>query len=125
MQIVIVAVVMLLLLLLLKEVIQPLHALISVMFAFLLFSVLFSTLLMPFVKQLLDMMAFLPYAKAILISASLFYVGQWVSLLLIEYSYKVLGSIVLDAVKIVILLYWLKEFMSVLQEVSSILQRLN
>lgn len=125
MQIVIVAVVMLLLLLLLKEVIQPLHALISVMFAFLLFSVLFSTLLMPLVKQLLDMMAFLPYAKAILISASLFYVGQWVSLLLIEYSYKVLGSIVLDAVKIVILLYWLKEFMSVLQEVSSILQRLN
>lgn len=125
MQIVIVAVVMLLLLLLLKEVIQPLHALISVMFAFMLFSLLFSTLLMPFVKQLLDMMVFLPYAKAILISASLFYVGQWVSLLLVEHSYKVLGSIVLDAVKIVILLYWLKEFMSVLQEVSSILQRLN
>ena len=125
MQIVIVAVVMLLLLLLLKEVIQPLHALISVMFAFLLFSLLFSTLLMPFVKQLLDMMAFLPYAKAIVISASLFYVGQWVSVLLVEHSYKVLGSIVLDAVKIVILLYWVKEFMSVLQEVSSILQRLN
>ena len=125
MQIVIVAVVMLLLLLLLKEVIQPLHALISVMFAFLLFSLLFSTLLMPFVKQLLDMMAFLPYAKAIVISASLFYVGQWVSVLLVEHSYKVLGSIVLDAVKIVILLYWIKEFMSVLQEVSSILQRLN
>lgn len=125
MQIVIVAVVMLLLLLLLKEVIQPLHALISVMFAFLLFSLLFSTLLMPFVKQLLDMMAFLPYAKAIVISASFFYVGQWVSVLLVEHSYKVLGSIVLDAVKIVILLYWIKEFMSVLQEVSSILQRLN
>lgn len=125
MQIVIVAVVMLLLLLLLKEVIQPLHALISVMFAFLLFSLLFSTLLMPLVKQLLGVMAFLPYARAILISASLFYVGQWVSLLLVEHSYKVLGSIVLDAVKIVIILYWIKEFMEVLQEVSSILQRLN
>lgn len=125
MQIVIVAVVMLLLLLLIKEVIQPLHALISVMFAFFLFSLLFSTLLMPFVKQLLEMLAFLPYAKAILVSASLFYIGQWVSLLLVEHSYKVLGSIVLDAVKIVILLYWIKEFIEVLQEVSSILQRLN
>lgn len=125
MQIVIVAVVMLLLLLLIKEVIQPLHALISVMFAFLLFSLLFSTLLMPLVKQLLGMLAFLPYAKAILMSASLFYVGQWVSLLLVEHSYKVLGGVVLDAVKIVIVLYWLKEFMTVLQEVASILQRLN
>lgn len=125
MQIVLVAVVMLLLLLLIKEVIQPLHALISVMFTFFLFSLLFTTLLMPFVKQLHEMLAFLPYAKAILVSASIFYVGQWVSLLLVEHSYKVLGGIVLDAVKVVILLYWLKEFMAVLQEVSAILQRLN
>lgn len=125
MQIVLVAVVMLLLLLLIKEVIQPLHALISVMFTFFLFSLLFTMLLMPFVKQLHEMLAFLPYAKAILVSASLFYVGQWVSLLLIEHSYKVLGGIVLDAVKVVIMLYWLKEFIEVLQEVSSILQRLN
>ncbi|UZM98242.1 hypothetical protein OL548_26450 [Lysinibacillus sp. MHQ-1] len=36
----------------------------------------------------------MPYAKAILISASMFYVGQWVSLLLVEHNYKVLGSIV-------------------------------
>lgn len=76
MEIVIVAVVMLLLLLLIKEVIQPLHALISVMFSFLLFGMLFSTLLLPFAKQLLETLAFLPYAKAILISASMFYVGS-------------------------------------------------
>jgi len=125
MEIVIVAVVMLLLLLLIKEVIQPLHALISVMFSFLLFSLLFTTLLLPFVKQLIGMLTFLPYAKAIVISASLFYVGQWVSTLLVEHSYKVLGSIVFDAVKIVILLYWFKEFLDVLQGVAAILQRLN
>ncbi|MFJ7405436.1 MULTISPECIES: hypothetical protein [unclassified Lysinibacillus] len=125
MEIVIVAVVMLLLLLLIKEVIQPLHALISVMFSFLLFSLLFTTLLLPFVKQLLGMLTFLPYAKAIVISASLFYVGQWVSMLLVENSYKVLGSVVFDAVKLVILLYWFKEFLDVLQGVSAILQRLN
>ncbi|WP_155591496.1 hypothetical protein [Lysinibacillus cavernae] len=125
MEIVIVAVVMLLLLLLIKEVIQPLHGLISVMFSFLLFGMLFSTLLLPFVKQLLEMLAFLPYAKAILISASMFYVGQWVSLLLAEHNYKVLGNIVFAAVKIVILLYWFKEFLAVLQEVSAILKRLN
>jgi len=125
MEIVIVAVVMLLLLLLIKEVIQPLHALISVMFAFLLFGFLFSTLLLPFVKQLMDLLTFLPYAKAIVMSASLFYVGQWVSMLLVEHSYKVLGSIVFDAVKIVILMYWFKEFLVVLQGVSAILQRLN
>ena len=125
MEIVIVAVVMLLLLLLIKEVIQPLHALISVMFSFLLFGMLFSTLLLPFVKQLLETLAFLPYAKAILISASMFYVGQWVSLLLVEHNYRVLGNIVFAAVKIVILLYWFKEFLGVLQEVSAILQRLN
>ncbi|QDP99210.1 hypothetical protein FOH38_00855 [Lysinibacillus fusiformis] len=125
MEIVLVAVVMLLLLLLLKEVIKPLHALISVMFSFLLFSLLFSTLLLPLVKQLLEMLAFLPYAKAIVMSASLFYVGQWVSMLLVEHSYKVLGGLVFDAVKIVILLYWMKEFLAVLQEVSVILQRIS
>ena len=58
MEIVIVAVVMLLLLLLIKEVIKPLHALISVMFSFLLFGMLFSTLLLPFIKQLLETLAF-------------------------------------------------------------------
>lgn len=125
MEIVIVAVIMLLLLLLIKEVIQPLHALISVMFSFLLFSMLFSTLLLPFIKQLLETLAFLPYAKAIVVSASLFYIGQWVSMLLVEQNYKVLGHIVYDGVKIVILLYWFKEFLAVLQEVSAILQRLN
>lgn len=125
MEIVIVAVVMLLLLLLIKEVIQPLHALISVMFSFLLFGMLFSTLLLPFIKQLLENLAFLPYAKAIVVSASLFYIGQWVSMLLVEQNYKVLGHIVYDGVKIVILLYWFKEFLAVLQEVSAILQRLN
>ncbi len=71
------------------------------------------------------MLTFLPYAKAIVMSASLFYVGQWVSMLLVENSYKILGSIVFDAVKIVILLYWFKEFLDVLQGVSAILQRLN
>ncbi|MGE7947604.1 hypothetical protein [Lysinibacillus sp. NPDC093688] len=125
MEIVIVAVVMLLLLLLIKEVIQPLHALISVMFSFLLFGMLFSTLLLPFIKQLLETLAFLPYAKAIVVSASLFYIGQWVSMLLVEQNYKVLGHIVYDGVKIIILLYWFKEFLAVLQEVSAILQRLN
>ena len=125
MEIVIIAVVMLLLLLLIKEVIKPLHALISVMFSFLLFGMLFSTLLLPFIKQLLETLAILPYAKAIVISASLFYVGQWVSMLLVEQNYKVLGNIVIDGVKIVILLYWFKEFLAVLQEVSAILQRLN
>jgi hypothetical protein len=125
MDIVIVAVVMLLLLLLIKEVIQPLHALISVMFSFLLFGMLFSALLLPFIKQLLETLAFLPYAKAVVVSASLFYIGQWVSMLLIEQNYKVLGNIVNDGVKIVILGYWFKEFLAVLQEVSAILQRLN
>ncbi|MEX3745778.1 MULTISPECIES: hypothetical protein [Lysinibacillus] len=125
MEIVILAVVMLLLLLLIKEVIQPLHALISVMFSFLLFSMLFSALLLPFIKQLLETLAFLPYAKAVVVSASLFYIGQWVSMLLIEQNYKVLGNIVNDGVKIVILGYWFKEFLAVLQEVSAILQRLN
>lgn len=125
MEIVIIAVVMLLLLLLIKEVIQPLHALISVMFSFLLFGMLFSTLLLPFIKQLLETLAFLPYAKAIVVSASLFYIGQWVCVLLVEQNYKVLGHIVYDGVKIVILLYWFKEFLAVLQEVSAILQRLN
>ncbi|KOS60094.1 hypothetical protein FJQ98_18135 [Lysinibacillus agricola] len=125
MEIVIIAVIMLLLLLLIKEVIQPLHALISVMFSFLLFGMLFSTLLLPFIKQLLETLAFLPYAKAIVVSASLFYIGQWMSMLLVEQNYKVLGNIVYDGVKIVILLYWFKEFLAVLQEVSAILQRLN
>ena len=125
MDIVIVAVVMLLLLMLIKEVIQPLHALISVMFSFLLFGMFFSTLLLPFIKQLLETLAFLPYAKAIVVSASLFYIGQWVSMLLVEQNYKVLGNIVYDGVKIVILVYWFKEFLAVLQEVSAILQRLN
>ncbi|MGE7951508.1 hypothetical protein [Lysinibacillus xylanilyticus] len=125
MEIVILAVVMLLLLLLIKEVIQPLHALISVMFSFLLFSMLFSALFLPFIKQLLETLAFLPYAKAVVVSASLFYIGQWVSMLLIEQNYKVLGNIVNDGVKIVILGYWFKEFLAVLQEVSAILQRLN
>ncbi|MDM5249067.1 MULTISPECIES: hypothetical protein [unclassified Lysinibacillus] len=125
MEIVIVAVVMLLLLMLIKEVIQPLHALISVMFSFLLFGMFFSTLLLPFIKQLLETLAFLPYAKAIVVSASLFYIGQWVSMLLVEQNYKVLGNIVYDGVKIVILVYWFKEFLAVLQEVSAILQRLN
>jgi len=125
MDIVIVAVVMLLLLLLIKEVIQPLHALISVMFSFLLFGMLFSALLLPFIKQLLETLAFLPYAKAVVVSASLFYIGQWVSMLLIEQNYKVLGNIVNDGAKIVILGYWFKEFLAVLQEVSAILQRLN
>lgn len=95
------------------------------MFSFLLFGMLFSTLLLPFIKQLLETLAILPYAKAIVISASLFYVGQWMSLLLVEHNYKVLGNIVIDGVKIVILLYWFKEFLAVLQEVSAILQRLN
>ncbi|WP_264988499.1 hypothetical protein [Lysinibacillus piscis] len=124
MELVLIAIIILLLLLLIKEVIQPLHALMSVMFAFLLFSLLFSTLLVPLVKQLMELFSFLSYAKLIFISASLFYVGQWVAMLLAEHGYKLLGHIVFDGVKIVIVMYWLKEFLTVLQEVSAILQRI-
>ena len=99
MEIVIVAVVMLLLLLLIKEVIQPLHALISVMFSFCFWHVVLDTFI-ALRQTTVRNTCVLPYAKAILISASMFYVGQWVALLLAEHNYKVLGNIVFAAVKL-------------------------
>lgn len=116
---------MLLLLMLIKEVIAPLHSLISVMFYFLLMSMLFSTLLMPFVKQLIGIFDYMPHAKAMIVSAVLFYFGQLLYTLLEENEYAAIAELMFSAVKILIVSYWLKQFIDVLKEVSVILQRLN
>ena len=58
-----------------KEVIQPLHALISVMFSFCFWHVVLDAFI-AFRQTIVRNTCVLPYAKAILISASMFYVGQ-------------------------------------------------
>lgn len=115
MDMVIFIVVLLLLLLLMKAVFEPLHAIIYVMLFFLAFSLLLSSMVLPFAHKLLDVLPNIPYGKQIVFSAVLYFIGDQLKHVVEELEYKSLASMLQTSIRVVIMLYWVQQLSDVLE----------
>lgn len=125
MEVFVVTIIAVLLLLLLKQVIEPLHPLIYIIFFFIIFSFLLSSIVLPFANKLLNLLPNLPFSKQLVYSAVLYLIGDLVKRLLEELDYDALGSLIQTAIRIVILTYWLKELSSILDQLKPFLEWLQ
>lgn len=119
------AIILLLLLMLIKESIHKLHALIAIIFFFVLLHFLLSMLVLPFIEQLLSYVHSVPYVPQLVYSALFYQLGVLFHMIFEEEEYEAIGELIMIAVRIVLLAYWTAEVAKVLSEFSSILQKLQ
>ena len=119
------AVVLLLLLILLRETTHQLHSLIALIFFFVLLHFLLSMLVIPFIEQLLSYVHSVPYVPQLVYSALFYQIGSLIHSMFEEQEYEAIGELVMIAVRIVLLTYWIGEFADVLSKFSSILEKLQ
>ena len=119
------AVILLLVLILIKDAYSKLHTIIAIVFFFVLLHFLLSMLVIPFLEKLLSYVHSVPYVAQLVYSALFYQVGSLISTIFEELEYDSIGELVMIAVRIVLLTYWLTEFATVLSKFSSILEKLQ
>lgn len=119
------AVILLLILLLIKESIPKLHALITLIFFFILLHFLLSMLVLPFIEQLLSYVHAVPYVSQLVYSALFYQLGLFFQMLFADEEYEPIGELVMMSIRIVLLMYWTAEFAKVLSNFSVILEKLQ
>lgn len=122
MEILMITVIVALLLLLVKMVAVPLHRLIYIMIFFIVLSFVLSKYMLPFANELLSVWPNVPYSRPLVFSAVLFAVSDLLKQLLDELEYEALGSMMQLAIRILLLMYWLKELSKLLNELTPILE---
>lgn len=125
MNVVIFVIILVLLLLFIKEVIEPLHSLIYVMFFFVTLSLLLSSVVLPFANKLLDLLPNMPYSRPLVFSAVLYLIGEQMKQLFEELEYESLGTMLQLAIRLIILMYWLGQLDSILDELKPFIQWLQ
>ncbi|KGR78403.1 hypothetical protein [Ureibacillus manganicus] len=119
------AVILMLILILIKDSFQKLHTLIAIIFFFILLHFLLSMLVIPFLEKLLSYVHSVPYVAQLVYSALFYQLGSLIHTIFEEQEYESIGELVMIAVRIVLLTYWLTEFATVLSKFSSILEKLQ
>jgi hypothetical protein len=119
------AVILLLILLLIKDSFEKLHTLIAIIFFFILLHFLLSMLVIPFSEKLLSYVHSVPYVAQLVYSAMFYQIGALIHSIFEEQEYESIGELVMIAVRIVLLTYWVTEFATVLSKFSSILEKLQ
>ncbi len=119
------AVIILLILLLIKDSFSKLHTLIAIVVFFILLHFLLSMLVIPFLEKLLSYVHSVPYVAQLVYSALFYQIGLLLHSIFEEQEYDSIGELVMIAVRIVLLTYWIGEFANVLSKFSSILEKLQ
>jgi hypothetical protein len=119
------AVILILILILIKDSFQKLHTIIAIVFFFLLLHFLLSMLVIPFLEKLLSFVHSVPYVAQLVYSALFYQIGSLIHSMFEEQEYESIGELVMIAVRIVLLTYWIGEFATVLSKFSSILEKLQ
>lgn len=119
------SIIFLVLLLLMKEAYKPLHALLSVIFFFILFQYVFREQIYPLFQTLFTMTASVPYGRSLLFSAVLLLVGRLIATLLEEQEYEAIAELVTLAVRLTLVTFWLMQLTPAFQELQTLLERLQ
>lgn len=119
------SIIFLLLLLLMKEVYRPLHALLTVIFFFILFQYVLREQLMPLFKTLFSITGSVPYGRSLLFTAVLLLIGQLIVALLVEQEYEAIAEVVRLAVRLTLLTFWLMQLTPAFKELQTLLERLQ
>ncbi len=119
------AVILILILLLIKDSFNKIHTLIAIIFFFILLHFLLSMLVIPFLEKLLSYVHSVPYVAQLVYSALFYQIGSLLQSMFEEQEYEAIGELVMIAVRIVLLSYWITEFADVLSKFSSILEKLQ
>lgn len=119
------SIIFLLLLLLMKEVYRPLHALLTVIFFFILFQYVLREQLLPLFKTLFSIAGSVPYGRSLLFSAVLLLIGQLIVALLVEQEYEAIAEVVRLAVRLTLLTFWLMQLTPAFKELQTLLERLQ
>ncbi|KGR91486.1 hypothetical protein CD30_05370 [Ureibacillus massiliensis 4400831 = CIP 108448 = CCUG 49529] len=119
------AVILILVLILIRDSFEKLHTLIAIIFFFILLHFLLSMLVIPFIEKLLSYVHSVPYISQLVYSALFYQIGSLIHSMFEEQEYEAIGELVMIAVRIVLLTYWIGEFADVLSKFSSILEKLQ
>ncbi|RKJ62099.1 hypothetical protein D7X33_26545, partial [Butyricicoccus sp. 1XD8-22] len=110
------AVILILVLILIRDSFEKLHTLIAIIFFFILLHFLLSMLVIPFIEKLLSYVHSVPYISQLVYSALFYQIGSLIHSMFEEQEYEAIGELVMIAVRIVLLTYWIGEFADVLSK---------
>jgi len=110
---------------LIKEVVEPLHPIIYVTFFFILLSSMISKIVLPFVNKVFTVLPDVPYGKPLIYSAVLYLIGDKIKQLFEELEYDSIGSMLQTSIRILLLMYWLSELGSILDELKPFVEWLQ
>lgn len=119
------SIIFLLLLLFIKKAYEPLHALFTVVFFFVLFQFFFRTQLVPLFTTFYTIAAAVPYGRSLLFSAAYLLLGHLVVTLLVEHEYEAIGELVRLAVRVTLVTFWLAQLTPAFRQLEALIERLQ
>ena len=119
------AVIYLVLLLLIRESMYKLHALISIIFFFVLLQWIFFRQLLPFFKTLHTLIASLPYGNALLFTAGILLLSHHITEVFDEHEYEAIAGLLKVSVRLTLLVFWVAQLTPVFQQLATLLERLQ
>lgn len=119
------AVIYLVLLLLIRESMYKLHALISIIFFFVLLQWIFFQQLLPFFKTLQTLIATLPYGNALLFTAGVLLLSHHITEVFDEQEYEAIAGLLKVSVRLTLLVFWVAQLTPVFQQLATLLERLQ